>query len=85
VIAAVEGETDTDFAILDASQEEGDVPDAGGFIGTMPGGIAALCGTKYAAIRLRAERWDSRRRASAAGRTSTSGPSTRCQAAVPCA
>lgn len=58
-LGAVEAEFSTDFAILKAYQGMEDA-DSGGFAGSRPGAVDALCGTKHANLRVRAERWDSR-------------------------
>lgn len=60
LIGVAEEEFSTDLAILDASQEKGKGAMAGGFVGSGPGAASVLCGTKYAEIRVRAERWDGR-------------------------
>lgn len=59
LVGSVEVDFDTDFAILRAAQHAAG-PVAGGFVGTSPGGLAGVCGTKYARVRLRVERWDAR-------------------------
>ena len=67
LLSSVETEFTTDFAVLQAHQEvyvyapiHVDMPASGTFAGTCPGGLYASCGTKYAEVRFRAERWDTR-------------------------
>lgn len=56
----VETTFDTDFAILSAYQSTGPDSDVGTFALTTHGALSASCGTKYARVHVRAERWDSR-------------------------
>ena len=59
LLGAKETEFGTDFAILNASQ--GNVSAAAGpFAGSSIGGLSARCGTKYARVHVRAERWSGR-------------------------
>jgi hypothetical protein len=59
LLGATETEFATDFAILSASQ--GYVSTAAGtFAGSSIGGLSANCGTKYARVHVRAERWSGR-------------------------
>ncbi len=60
LIEAVEAEFETDYAVLSLAQESGGGGFPGGFVGTVPGGVDAQCGTKYARVKARAERWDAR-------------------------
>lgn len=59
LIGVAEDELSTDFAIRGASQENGGA-EARGFVGSVPGSVSVLCGTRYAKVRVRAERWDGR-------------------------
>jgi hypothetical protein len=61
LIDAVETELETDFAILLGDQPGGaGLSDAGSFAVTARGSLQANCGTKYARVHIRAERWDDR-------------------------
>lgn len=59
-VAAVEQSFDTDFAILTAAQvvSFGDSPGVFSYAASVPGVIAMVCGTKYASVSVRLERWD---------------------------
>ena len=59
LLSAVSAEFSTDFAIMRAAQGVGGAS-AGSFVGSLPGSIAGMCGTKYANVLVRAERWDAR-------------------------
>lgn len=58
-LLSVEAEFSTDFAIVNAAQAQHGAA-SGSFAGTCPGALSAMCGTKYAAVHIRAERWDAR-------------------------
>jgi hypothetical protein len=59
LLGATETAFETDFAILGASQ--GNVSAAAGtFAGSSIGGLSAHCGTKYAGVHVRTERWSGR-------------------------
>lgn len=60
LLSSVTTELSTDFAILTANQSGHYFAEAGTFAGTAPGALSAICGTKYADVRVRAERWDGR-------------------------
>jgi hypothetical protein len=60
LLGATEALFETDFAIMNAHQDPNDGPTPGGFVGSAPGGVAGMCGTKYAEVSARAERWSSR-------------------------
>ena len=60
LLSAVSAEFSTDFGILSAAQSGCGGAGAGGFVGSLPGCVAGLCGTKYADVLVRAERWDAR-------------------------
>jgi len=57
LLASTETLFDTDFAILNASQGLIGNAAAGSFAGSTTGGLSAHCGTKYARVHVRAERW----------------------------
>lgn len=57
LLASTETTFDTDFAILNASQRPIGNAAAGSFAGSATGGLSAQCGTKYARVHVRAERW----------------------------
>lgn len=59
LVGATETEFQTDFAILDARQSKADAA-AGTFAGSSIGAMSAHCGTKYARVHVRAERWNGR-------------------------
>lgn len=61
LMATVEHRLDTDFAMLSVEQESvaGDGPDCLSFAASAPGVVSMVCGTKYARIVVRLERWDS--------------------------
>lgn len=81
LIGVAEDELSTDFAIRGASQENGGA-EARGFVGSVPGSVSVLCGTRYAKVRVRAERWDGRPPHQRAGKMSTSGRSRKCPVQV---
>lgn len=57
LLGSAETSFDTDFAILNAGQGRIGVARAGSFAGSGVGGLSAHCGTKYARVHVRAERW----------------------------
>jgi len=57
LLGSTETSFDTDFAILNAGQGRIGVASAGSFAGSGVGGLSARCGTKYARVHVRAERW----------------------------
>src|SRR3954470_9934975 len=59
VVEFVEYELETDFALLSATQtRESEPPESMTFAVSAPGAIAMTCGTKYANLHVRLERWD---------------------------
>jgi hypothetical protein len=60
LLGATEAQFDTDFAIINAIQQNSLGGASGNFAGTTTGGVSAMCGTKYANISARAERWSER-------------------------
>ena len=59
LLAAAECTLDTDFALLYALQETGAEPPASQtYAASAPGAVAMVCGTKYARLHVRTERWD---------------------------
>jgi len=60
LLGVTEALFDTDFAIMNALQDSNDGPTSGSFVGSARGGVAGICGTKYAEVSARAERWSSR-------------------------
>ncbi|MEV8215679.1 hypothetical protein [Leifsonia sp. NPDC077715] len=59
-MTSVETTLDTDFAILHLQQSMNWVADIGIFALSAPGAVHVVCGTKYARVHVRAERWDAR-------------------------
>lgn len=60
MINCVETTLDTDFAILQLQQSENWIDGVGTFALSAPGAVHVTCGTKYARVHVRAERWDAR-------------------------
>ncbi len=58
LLSAVSAAFSTDSAMVTAAQSGCGGPDAGGLVGSVPGSIAGMCGTKYADVLVRPERWD---------------------------
>src|SRR5437763_167207 len=59
VIQFVEYEIETDFALLYAAQASTpEPPTTMTFAASAPGAVAMTCGTKYANLHVRLERWD---------------------------
>ncbi|HWL34588.1 MAG TPA: hypothetical protein VNQ77_00205 [Frankiaceae bacterium] len=59
LVAAYEKRLSTDFAILNASQRFDDLGTQT-YAASTPGYVAMVCGSKYADVQARAERWDAR-------------------------
>ena len=58
LLAFVDHELSTDFALLAVGQADTDHADVGDFASSVPGVLSLLCGTKFARIRIRLERWN---------------------------
>jgi hypothetical protein len=57
LLSSVEFEFSTDFAIMNVMQAGESPGPPGGFAGSVPGGLGALCGAKYSRVSTRLERW----------------------------
>ncbi len=58
LLTSVESQFDTDFAIINATQESAEWSPGESFATSSPGCISLQAGSKYSRIRIRAERWD---------------------------
>src|SRR6185437_14989817 len=58
LLAEAEYTFETDFALAGARQGDAESGDTMTYAASGPGAVALQCGTKYASVHLRLERWD---------------------------
>jgi hypothetical protein len=59
IVAALERQLSTDFALLYVEQPGTTIKQLGVYARSVPGSVGVTCGTKYAEVAVRVERWDS--------------------------